>query len=343
MSGYEIETTRRHDAIAQLGFEKVGMILADSGYFQDARQIPQAIAKVMAGHEMGLSPFESMTGIHVIKGKPVVGGHLVASAIKRHPRYDYRIRERSAEVCEIEFYEAGESVGKERWDLARAKRAGLSGGNWNSYPEAMLFNRCISSGYKVYCPDVFSAAVYVEGELDDAPDARIVDVEVVDPGCNGRTDLKPMARPTEIRSFEDARHHFPDLGPETMITKSMPLVDDDDVGLALADAEAWQGRLVGMIKGDKAAWKRLNPYQRAVVLWAKHLRDGRHAADLDRIRDACETTDDLEHLCHDAGVKLKPEEIAQGLAVLDGLSRARVKKLLAQLDADAAGGDSDGE
>ena len=55
-----------------------------------------------------------------------------------------------------------------------AKRAGLSGDNWQKYTRAMLFARCISAGYQTHCPDALGAApVYVEAhgetEIPDDP------------------------------------------------------------------------------------------------------------------------------------------------------------------------------
>ena len=48
--------------------QRAAAAFADSGYFADAKQTAQALAKIAAGAEMGIAPFASMTGIHVIKG-----------------------------------------------------------------------------------------------------------------------------------------------------------------------------------------------------------------------------------------------------------------------------------
>ena len=46
---------------------RIGKMMAESGYFTDARQAAQAGVKVLAGQEMGFGPFASMTGIYVIQ------------------------------------------------------------------------------------------------------------------------------------------------------------------------------------------------------------------------------------------------------------------------------------
>ena len=55
-----------------------------SNYFSDAKSEAQAIVKVMAGAELGLQPFAAMTGIHIIKGKPVLGANLIATLVDVH-------------------------------------------------------------------------------------------------------------------------------------------------------------------------------------------------------------------------------------------------------------------
>ena len=70
---------------------RVGKAMASSGYFKDANDVAKAVVKVLAGREMGFGPFASMTGIHIIQGKPAIGSNLMAAAVKNHPKYDYTI------------------------------------------------------------------------------------------------------------------------------------------------------------------------------------------------------------------------------------------------------------
>jgi len=65
---------------------EIGKVMAASGFFDDARQASQAIVKVLAGRELGFGPFASMTGIHIIKGKPVIAANLYAAAIRGSTR-----------------------------------------------------------------------------------------------------------------------------------------------------------------------------------------------------------------------------------------------------------------
>ncbi len=161
---------------------RIGKMMAISGYFQDARDAAQAAVKVQAGMEMGFGPFASMTGIHIIQGRPAVGANLMAAAVKGNPKYDYRVREMSAEVCKIEFFEIiggkRESLGVSEFTIKEAKTAGVK--NLDKFPRNMLFARAMSNGIRWFCPDVFAGnPTYTPEELG---------VEVDDDGFGAPVD-----------------------------------------------------------------------------------------------------------------------------------------------------------
>jgi hypothetical protein len=162
---------------------RVSKMLAMSKFFNDAIDAAQCGVKVLAGTEMGFGAFASMTGIHIIKGKPSIGANLMAAAVKRHPNYNYRVLEHTAEVCRIAFYERWdgklEQVGVSEFTLADAKKAGTQ--NLDKFARNMLFARAMSNGVKWYCPDVFDSPVYTPEELGATVDeeGNYVDVEVV--------------------------------------------------------------------------------------------------------------------------------------------------------------------
>ncbi|MCB0158190.1 MAG: hypothetical protein KDD83_08655, partial [Caldilineaceae bacterium] len=121
---------------------RIGKMLALSGYFESANNFDVAVAqmatKVLAGREMGFGPFASANGIHIIKGKPGVGANLMASAVKSHPRYNYRVREMTGKICRIEFFERSdsgewESIGVSEFTEADARAAGTQNGNGGTH------------------------------------------------------------------------------------------------------------------------------------------------------------------------------------------------------------------
>src|SRR5690606_6608828 len=160
---------RNIDDLARLS----GM-LASSGYFKDARDAAQAGVKVLAGLEMGFGAFASMTGIHLIDGKPSVGANLLAQAVKRSGRYNYRVTKHTAEECVIAFFEHGEPIGESSFSMKDAQAAGVAGrGPWKAYPKAMLFARALSQGVRWHCPDVLGGTTaYVPEELGASVDGE---------------------------------------------------------------------------------------------------------------------------------------------------------------------------
>jgi len=175
---------------------RIAQNLAAGGMFKDARQAEQAFTKIMLGRDLGLSPTMAMTSIHVVEGKPELSANLQAQLVKSYigpegERYDYLVRQHSAEACEIEFRrrEQGvgwETLGVERFTIEDAKAAGLVRANspWTKYPRNMLWARCISNGVNFHCPEVARGLrVYHEGEI-------------------GGHDSTPAADPTADHSVE---------------------------------------------------------------------------------------------------------------------------------------------
>jgi hypothetical protein len=155
----------------------LGKTLAESGYFTDARQAAQAVVKVLAGRELGFGPIASMTGIYVIQGRVSLSANLMAHAVKRSARYNYRVAQLTDEKCEIVFFEGGEEIGRSIFTKEDADKAGTK--NMAKFPRNMLFARAMSNGVRFYCPDAFEGAVYTPEELgaETNEDGQVITVE----------------------------------------------------------------------------------------------------------------------------------------------------------------------
>lgn len=162
----------------------LGGVLARSGFFTDARDAAQAMVKVMAGAELGFGPIASMTGIYVVKGRITLSANLIAAAIKRSRKYDFRVREISHERCEIEFFQGSESIGVSivtmaeakagKWDMDwdRDSKSWKPKQTWQSFPKNMLYARALSNGAKWFVSDVFGGPVYEPDEMGLQVDAE---------------------------------------------------------------------------------------------------------------------------------------------------------------------------
>ena len=146
---------------------KAANALQKSGYFKDVTSEAQAIVKVMAGAELGLPPFASMTGIHIINGKPALGSNVVATLVKNDPRYNYKIVECNNKVCTIAWTEDGQPVGESSFTFEEAKAAGITTkSTWQHYTSDMLFARAITRGARRFAPGIFGGSpIYTPEEL----------------------------------------------------------------------------------------------------------------------------------------------------------------------------------
>lgn len=175
------------------GLQRAAMALYKSGYFDDVKSEAQAIVKVMAGAEMGIAPFASMSGIDIIQGKPTPGANLLATIVDNHPRYDFKVLVATDEKCEIEWFKDGVSVGKSAFTMQEAKKIQQWNAkknaweplsekfNWKNYPSDMLFARAITRGQKRYAPGVAGGApVYTPDEMGvDTDEEGYIDAESI--------------------------------------------------------------------------------------------------------------------------------------------------------------------
>jgi hypothetical protein len=175
---------------------KLGATLSQSGYFQDAKDAAQAVVKVLAGRELGFGPITSMTGVYIVKGKVTLSANLIAAAIKRSGRYNYRFVSHNDRECVLEFFEQGQSVGKSGFTIEEAQRAGLTiNSTWKSYPRNMLFARALSNGAKWFCPDVFGGPIYTPDELGAEVDGDTGEMINVIPPAFEPDPVPPLFEP----------------------------------------------------------------------------------------------------------------------------------------------------
>lgn len=184
--------------LKQIAF--IGDQMARSGMFNDVKDGPKALVKILAGQEIGVTPFQAMTNIHIIQGKATLSANLMAAKVKGSGKYDYRVVKMNADECSIDFYQVIDNkqtkIGNSSFTLAEAKTAGTQ--NLSKFPRNMLFARAMSNGCKWFTPDVFNGnLVYTPEELGG---------DVDDNGnYSGRDDVydhpvetKEVEQPTEI-------------------------------------------------------------------------------------------------------------------------------------------------
>lgn len=245
------------------GLQRAAMALYKSGYFDDAKSEAQAIVKVMAGAEVGIPAFASMTGINIIQGKPAFGANLIATLVDNHPRYDYQVIRADDEACVIAWFKDKKKVGESSFTMEEAKTIKQWNSkknafepltakfNWQNWPSDMLFARAITRGQKRYAAGVAGGApLYTAEELgaDYDENGNVIDMPSV-----------TISTPEPI-TYEDIVLDEPEPDPEpepiypTMTLEYACNVQNSDGELyGQLDNEKLANMTIGINKGLKKA------------------------------------------------------------------------------------------
>lgn len=219
---------------------QIAELVAKSAALPDVRNAGVALLKILAGNEMGFGPFASLVDVHIIEGKPSVGAHLKAAAIKKSGKYRFAHVKCTREECDLEFFERIDgqwvSLGHTSLTLTEAVETGLAvkeilkngeivlKRNWRVSSKDMLFARCISQGYRQFCPDLTGGVLaYDPDELEPAepiplrlpePAApgEVVDAEFTVEVTNGKAaEPEPDPFPTPLMSSSEQQQKIREL------------------------------------------------------------------------------------------------------------------------------------
>lgn len=167
----------------------IGEVFAESGMFTDVKTRAQAVVKILAGKELGLSPFESMASIYIVNGKLALTSKAMSSLIKRSKIYDYHVEELTDTDCKISFYKVKNDqesiIGTSVFTFKDAAKAGLVNKDvWKNYPKNMLFARALSNGARFYCPDAI-CGYYATEELQDIEQEAVSPKNIIEMNKEG--------------------------------------------------------------------------------------------------------------------------------------------------------------
>lgn len=149
--------------------EHIASILMKSGFYPQLKSHEQAVATILRGWGLGLSPADSLSGINILHGKLTMSSGLIASLMMR-AGFSWKSISHTEQECIIEVRDANKEVlGEAGFTIQDAHRANLiaKNQNWTVYPKDMLFARTISAAARRYAPIAFGGAVYTPDELQD--------------------------------------------------------------------------------------------------------------------------------------------------------------------------------
>ena len=140
-------------------------IFYESGIFEDVKSEAQAVVKILAGREYGLSPIQSMMNFYIVKNQVTALTKFIAQLIKKSEHYDYVVEKLDDTECILSFLKDGKELGKSTFGVKDAAKAGIINKDvWKNYPRNMFFNRALSNGARWYTPDIFCG--YSVEEMD---------------------------------------------------------------------------------------------------------------------------------------------------------------------------------
>lgn len=152
---------------------KFAMSLIKSGFLPASIKSPeQAVAIILTGQELGITPMQALRQINVIQGKPTMSAELMLSlAYSRIPGFRSTIIVSDANKCTVEMQRGSQPAYQHTFTMQEATAMGLSGkDNWKKQPAVMLRWRCISAALRIMVPDAI-AGIYSSEEIN--PDVKI--------------------------------------------------------------------------------------------------------------------------------------------------------------------------
>lgn len=126
---------------------------------------------IQTGAPLGFTAMQSISGIHIINGKPTMSADMVAAAVRRA---GHKLRVEGDDMTARAILIRGDDPDyefKSVWTMERAKRAGLtSNSSWRQYPAAMLKARAITEVARQGANDALYGVIYTPEELGASVD-----------------------------------------------------------------------------------------------------------------------------------------------------------------------------
>jgi hypothetical protein len=114
-----------------------------------------ALAVMVYGHELGLSPMTSLREVFIIDGTPSCSAKLMRALILRA---GHRLRWKALSADTVTLYgqrRDGQADAEVTWTTEQARNAGVASKDvWKKYPRAMLAARATSELARLIFPDV---------------------------------------------------------------------------------------------------------------------------------------------------------------------------------------------
>lgn len=141
--------------------------LFNSKMIKGIENVPQAVAVIQFGTEIGIGPMQALTNIKPIQGQMTMSARLIMG-LAASRGVSWKVVESTDKRCEIVFSRPGWESITSIYTIEEARNAGLvrGGSGWEKYPQDMLFARAGSRGIRRIAPDA-TFGMYSTEEMND--------------------------------------------------------------------------------------------------------------------------------------------------------------------------------
>ncbi len=179
----------------------------ESGLFTDVKSEAQAIVKIIAGNELGITPLMSMNKLYIVNGKIGMAGEIATVLLQQR---EYKIEgkfdnEDNPTACEITLSRPDKNPPSFTWrftkaDAIKAKLLKADGAH-EKFPKDMWWNRALMGAARKYAPEALGGMGYTPEELkgiivdpDGVPDTTARDVTPATISKTASPDLVDAAK-----------------------------------------------------------------------------------------------------------------------------------------------------
>ena len=175
--------------------ENMAKKIAMSGLF-GVKNENQVYSLLLLAESEQLHPMTAMKQYHIVSGKPVLKSAEVLSRFQRaNGKIKYIVSDDTK--CEIEFSHEQAGSLTIKWDIEKAKTAGIYNTNpvWKKYPSNMLRSRCITDGVTALFPSCLGGMM-TESTAEDIPVRAEDDIPTIEAPIEVEVEQKPMSTST---------------------------------------------------------------------------------------------------------------------------------------------------
>lgn len=192
---------------------------------------------------LGVQPIHAITSIHVINGKPAASADLIAATIRK-AGHTLRVEgDDTYAVARLTRADDKDYTFEARWDMDKARKAGLNTATWKAYPGAMLRSRAITEVGRMGASDALFGVIYTPEELGAEVDgAGVLQATPEEKPANAPRKRKPVSISEAMgRTPEPEPVEMEDLGERPArdwLEEAGELTDVDALRALWIDAQA---------------------------------------------------------------------------------------------------------